>query len=134
MSASNEFQAAIVARLKTFSGLTALIAGRVYDNKPPSPVFPYISLGPADVVPAHSTCIPARDHTRQIDIWARQQGRKVVANDILDQVSLALDGYSTDIGTNALVAIEVVVAHVIDDPDGVTAHAVVHVTARIEER
>lgn len=95
---------------------------------------PYISLGASDVVPADADCITARAETVQLDIWHRDQGRNWPCKQTVDAVRTALHGYAGDLATHALVEMRVVLTRVMDDPDGVTCHGVVQVTALIEER
>ena len=47
-----ELQGAVVARLKAEPAVTAIAAGRVYDQPPllPERVFPYVSFGPSDTL------------------------------------------------------------------------------------
>ena len=132
-SASVELQDLILARLKGWPALTAILGGRVYDGPPSKPTFPYISLGPSDVVPMDADCFHDREETIQIDVWHRDQGRRWQCKATVDAVKDALHEYAGDLATHALVELRVELARVMDDPDGITVHGVVQVTALIEE-
>src|SRR5688500_11924265 len=51
--------------------LELLIAQRVYDFVPTEPEFPYVSLGPDQVVSDDADCITGFEITLQIDAWSR---------------------------------------------------------------
>lgn len=123
-----------MARLKGFGPLAAVIGVRVYDNVPARATYPYVSLGESDIVPADSYLIPARDETCQIDVWSKQHGKKIEAALIVDLVRAAFKDWTTDIGDNALVSVTLGLSRVLRDPDGKTAHGVVQITGRIEEK
>ena len=44
-------QAAVLTRLRADASLTALLAGRIYDEPPASPLYPYVTLGRAETRP-----------------------------------------------------------------------------------
>ena len=67
MSVSAAIQKLIVNRLKAHAGVTALVAGRVYDRAPLDAAFPYISLGPTDAVRVPGDCKTLRDVTVRVD-------------------------------------------------------------------
>ncbi len=75
---SLELQGAIVTRLKASGGVTGIVAQRIYDPVPQAPVFPYISLGPDDLVSDDAECITGFEITVQIDAWSREPGFKQV--------------------------------------------------------
>lgn len=132
-SASIELQTAIYERLTAESGVSAIVAGRVYDNVPEGPTFPYISFGPSDYYPDDADDIDGRVETLQIDCWTRAQGKKRPARELADAVKKALHQFEASFATNALVEIVVTSVRVINDPDPLTAHGIVTVTATIEE-
>jgi hypothetical protein len=44
-------QAAVLTRLRADVSLTALLAGRIYDEPPASPVYPYVTIGRSETRP-----------------------------------------------------------------------------------
>ncbi len=133
MSPSNEFQALIHARLIADPAVAALVGERIYDNVPAGAAHPYISFGPSDFGPVDMDGIQARDETLQIDIWSRQHGRRSEAAAINDAVYRALHNQRGSLAVNAITSLQVALARVVKDPDGITMHGVIQVTARIEE-
>lgn len=133
MSASDDLQGLIFAKLTNSADLGIMCGDRVYDNVPSKPEYPYISFGPSDYRPDDVECISGRVETFQLDCWSRDNGKKREARRLTDAVKSALHNVDGDLGDNALVNMRVVLVRVLDDPDGITAHGVVQVEARIEE-
>lgn len=133
MSASRALQKAVVAALKANATVSGLVGARVYDMQPADAVYPFVSLGPSSFVPSDDECIEARDETLQIDVWSRDNGLMHPCRAITDavfaalhEVTLTLDDPYANVETN------ITLAQVFMDPDGLTAHGVVQVTAMIE--
>lgn len=127
-----ELQGVIVARLKDFPGLTALVANRVYDNVPPNASFPYVSWGPEQSISENADCISGFNISIQIDAWSRAVGLPEVKQ-IAEQVRLALHDYDPELTANALVSLQHNQTRTLRDPDGLTNHAVIEFTAFIEQ-
>lgn len=124
-------QGAVVAALKADAAVTALAGDRVYDRVPgPDTAFPYVSLGPCDVVQNDATCIGGADVTLQIDVWSREPGfreAKALAGAVrtaLHLLETSFDGLSFEIEHRT--------TRHFRDPDGLTSHAAVEVTALID--
>lgn len=132
-SASHELQELIRARLKAVPTVTSIVGARVFDHAPADAAMPFITLGPSDATPVDSDCILAREETLQVDIWHRDQGKLGPCRQTVDAVKAALHGWEGSLATNALVELRVRLVRVLQDPDGITAHGVVLVTATIEE-
>lgn len=132
MSVSAQLQKTIFDALRSDPAVSAQIGARVYDRVPDSPSFPYVSFGPYDFVSDDAECIIAGEHTIQIDVWSRAVGR-VQAKQITDAVRRALHGHEAEMGDYGLVETRADFARVIGDPDGLTSHGIVTVTALIEE-
>ena len=79
------------------------------------------------------TASSAAKITFQLDAWSRTQGKVRICRKIVDAVKDALHGKDLDLADNALVEIRVDFRRVIDDPDGLTKHGLVMVTALVEE-
>lgn len=135
MSASEEIQQLVESTLKDNAGVSAIVGGRIYDGAPPAKnrTYPDITFGPSDYTPDDADCIVGREETLQLDCWTRDHGRKAQCKRLVDAVKSALHEANLSLAVNALVSIRVVLVRVMDDPDGLTAHGVVQVTALIEE-
>lgn len=134
MSASAELQKLIFDTLKADLAVMA-IANGVYDNVPASPYGTknaYVSFGPTDVVDDSADCISSGEHTFQVDCWSKAVGQ-VECKRLVDAVKDALHERNLVLTENALVEIRVDFRRVFKDPDGLTTHGVVTVTAFIEE-
>ena len=121
----------------TLSGTAEIMAqcGGVFDSVPSDPwkgKTAYISFGPSDVVDDGADCIASGIHTFQVDVWSKAVG-KVQARRVVDMVYKALHEQELALSENALAEIRVDFRRVLMDPDGVTSHGVVMVTATIEE-
>lgn len=126
--ASLPLQKAVLTALKS-----ANIAGqRIYDAVPSSPVFPYVSFGPVDVLTEEADEYEGSDATLQIDAWSRATG-SVEVKQLGRAIRGALHGASLPLDENQrLVALTVSSVRYMNDPDGLTSHAIVSVRARTE--
>lgn len=134
MSSAAEFQKLIFDTLKANAAVMAL-ANSVYDSIPTSPFgakTAYISFGPVDTNEDDADCITGVETTLQIDVWSRAPGF-VECKRLTDLVKKALHRKSLELSENALVDVWVPLVRVFRDPDGITSHGVVQVTAMIEE-
>lgn len=134
-SASRDLQVLLYDALRADPGVSALVDG-VYD-KVSANAFgtnkAYISFGPHDVVEDGSDCIESGEHTFQLDCWSRTSGQ-AACRQIVDAVKTALHEREFTLDVNALVELRIGMRRVFLDPDGLTTHGVVMVTAYIEER
>ncbi|MDW9792119.1 DUF3168 domain-containing protein [Sinorhizobium meliloti] len=134
MSASAELQKLLFTTLTGTAGVMAL-AGGVYDRVPADPYktkTAYVSFGPSDVVDDSADCIISGEHTFQLDVWSKAVGQ-VEAKRLVDLIYRTLHEQELQLTENALAEIRVDFRRVFVDPDGLTTHGVVSVTARIEE-
>jgi len=121
---SLELQSAIITKLKADPGVQAVVGQRVYDEVPPEPTFPYISLGDNQVLPDKADCIDGTEIYWQIDGWARdptfpktkQISKAVVA--CLDDQDLVVSNY-------AAIVVEIQTINYLHDPDGITRHVAI---------
>jgi hypothetical protein len=117
-------QKAMVDVLKAVGALPDVVGGRVYDDVAASAAFPYVSLGPAQVLPDKAGCIDGAEVFQQIDVWSRGVGFpecKTIAQAIvakLDDVNLTVDGW-------AVIVLEHQDTRYLRDPDGLTKHAAI---------
>jgi len=134
MSVSVELQTLLAATLKADPSVAALIDG-IYDRVAQGAFGPrnaYISFGPSDGSDNSAECIFGSEHTFQIDVWSRAPGARECRR-IVDAVRRALHERDLSLTQNALVGLYVELWRVFQDPDGLTTHGVVQVTARVEE-
>jgi hypothetical protein len=121
----------------TLTGDTAImaIANDVYDKVPEKPYgskTAYISFGATDQTEDDAECISGQQVTMQIDILSKAAGSLECRN-LTDLVRRKLHRQVLSIDTNALIDVWVGITRVFRDPDGLTTHGVVQVTAMIEE-
>ena len=131
--ASLPLQKAFVAKLKAD---VSMVAGRVYDGIPASATTPYISLGAFQVLPDNGGCLDGAQTIIQVDGWStqangatvevKQLGTAIAAS--LDEAALSLDA------PHVLVDLKVTDTLYMREPDGITTHTVVTVTAHTEPR
>jgi hypothetical protein len=128
IDASYEIQIAVVARLKSFAAVTALIDQRVFDDPPRNAeglvtaTFPYLSFGPTQILPDGWDCQDSSEIFFQLDAWSRKPGFAEVKK-IAGAVRPALHKYDLPLAENALVSLEFVNTRILRDPDGKTSHA-----------
>jgi hypothetical protein len=133
MSQSLALQDGVIALLKADPTLVGLIGGRVYDEPPKNPEFPYIDLGPSDFRPGRADELLFRVDTLQIDVWCETGGKKWPCRQIVDAVYAALDGIRPDLAAPyACTRLDVVLARVSDDPDPAKVHGIIQIEAGIE--
>lgn len=137
-SPSLELQGAIVARLRAFADVSALIGSRVFDTVPRAANgdvtagFPYVSLGPADELTEDADCVRGFDISLQLDCWSRAVGFPEVKA-LSDAVRRALHDHDLPLSANALVYFEHRQTRLLRDPDGLTSHAVMTFQAFVEQ-
>lgn len=133
MSVSIDLQTLIYQRLVADADVHALIDDRIFDRMPSDEDYPCVTFGPSDYSPDDMECISGRYETIQLDCWAVDHGRLRPAKEIADAVKAALHRFEADVGASALVSMVVDAVRVMLDPDGITAHGIVTVTANLEE-
>ena len=104
------------------------LVGRVYDRAAEDTAYPYVTLGPSYWVDDSAECIQARSQTVQVDVW-HSGAAKGALEDLVDDVSAALDGWAVDELT--MHPLRVTLARIMDDPSG-ALHGVVQVEAMVE--
>lgn len=124
---------AIVAAVRADTALGLLLAGnRIYDvNPPPKTPFPYITLGFRQESDDNVFSAPGTIAGQVLDIWTREStaveqvsgAEQLMAiyaalRALLHQRPLSIGGFRSVLGVIALLA-------TMEDPDGLTLHAVV---------
>lgn len=128
MSADLALQAFAVERLR--ADVPAL-DGRVFDRVAPAPAFPYASLGGWQVIQDDADCIAGFEIYFDVHVWSRLPGR-VEAAGIASVVAGVLHRAEADLPDYGLVVMTHRDTRYLDDPDGLTTHAVVTFRALIE--
>lgn len=118
---SLELQAAIVSLLK---GSPPVAGGRIYDQVPTGAVFPYVSLGDAQVLPDKAECIDGVEIFSQVDVWSRAVGYGEVKA-IVKEIMALLDDQSILVSGFSVVVFEHESTRYLRDPDGLTRHAAI---------
>lgn len=117
-----EVQGALVAALKA---APAIAGGRIHDNVPESPVFPYLSIGSEQVIDDGNSCGDGWEVFSDVHVWSRAVGyveAKQIMATAVDKI-MAI----TTIGGFSLIAVGVEDTRVFRDPDGLTSHGVISV-------
>ncbi len=93
----------------------------------------WIAFGPSYFRPEGGDCLTYRVETLQLDVWCEKRGRKWPAKQIVDAVVSVIEAGGLALADPyALARLDVVLARVTDDPDGMTAHGIVQIEAGIE--
>ncbi len=133
MSASAEFQKWLVSHLRTDPGLSAMVAGRVYDEIPHHRPELCLAIGPSDFRPIEEDCVIGREETVQVDVFNRAGGRLVGTRRVVDAIVSALNGVSPVLtAPYAAGEVRIEMARVFRDSDGRSSRGVVQVTCMIE--
>lgn len=101
------------------------LEGRELDKATETTAFPYVTRGPIYGADADVECIEADDWTVQLDLWDRQSNKLKTA-ELAQKVRRALKGWS-DTAAVTMHPLSVGTPRIMDDPDGLTTHAVLMV-------
>lgn len=118
---SVQLQAAIVAALKATGALPDVVEGRVYDEPPTAPTFPYVTLGDCQVLPDKATCYDGTECYPIIDVWSRTTSYGQ-AKTIAAAVLAKLDDQTANLVMTGFTAVvfELHDYRPMRDPDGLT--------------
>lgn len=117
-------QDAVVKRLKADAVVVALVGARIYDEIPAGANFPYVNIRGGQVNGDDIECADISEVYFQIHAWAKPPSAggtvKKIAGAIRDamKATLTLTGFVVEIQ-------EYQQTQWLDDPDGLTRHAVV---------
>jgi Protein of unknown function (DUF3168) len=133
--ASLALQRGIFKTLTTNSEVIELIGNRVYDRVSTGtlPTFPYVRIGNDQTINEDHDCIPeCVEVFSQVDVFSREQG-KTQAKAIAGAVVRALKTNNVQIEpAYALLSIVHEETRYLDDPDGLSTHAVLSFHALID--
>lgn len=124
-----ELQGAIIARLRAFAPLTALVGQKVYDLPPPTAVEPYVAIGEAQALRRDATCVDAQEVYLTLHAWSIYSGGFKEVKEVADAVVSALHNHPLGLSANRLISISHRQTRTFRDPDGVTSHAVIEFVA-----
>lgn len=119
-------QAAFVARIKA---LNTEVGTRVYDNVPRNPAgkvtatFPYVHLGTGSVLTNPADCYDGSDVSLTVHVWSRAVGWPE-AKRITDTIRTGLNNAELTLTGHTLELLELDRVDYLNDPDGLTSHAV----------
>lgn len=109
-----------------YQALAAVMCGRVYDNPPKDPVFPYITIGDDQVLDDSTTCGDGWEVYEDIHIWDRPQKKsKAEVKTLRKSIVAAVMGISSIGDDYELIDISMSSARTIRDPDGLTEHGII---------
>lgn len=100
-----ELRSAMVAQMRAFDGLKALVREHVYDEPTPGPgrvKYPYVSLGPSTHDDDSTDCGVGAAIMVQVDAWSDETGQAVIAK-VANQVRRAFRVADPVLTENALV-------------------------------
>lgn len=129
---SEQLQRAIVGLLQADQDVAQIIYDRVYDTPPTKPVFPYITLGPGQVLPDLADDYDGSNHYVAINVWSQGVGfpecKRIAAavRRVMCTSPLALDGHRL-VGTMTMEF-----CHYLTEKDGITRHAAMSFLAMTE--
>lgn len=127
-----ELQGGVVARLKTFAPLTALVDESVYDRTPDAASAPYVDIGEAYCLRADASCVDAQEVRLTLHAWSTYAGGFKEVKQVADAVVTALHQFPMVLPTNRLISISHRLTRVMRDGDGITSHAVIEFVAFTE--
>ncbi|RUM99034.1 DUF3168 domain-containing protein [Pseudaminobacter arsenicus] len=125
-----ELQAAILSRLKSQAGVTALVGQKIYDTPPVGATMPYISIGPGNYVTEDVDCVYGGEAMIQVDCWSDASVLSEVRL-VAGAVRSALRGWEPSLATNAVVTFDHWRTDYIEDEQ--IRQASIRYTAIIEE-
>lgn len=104
---------------------------RLYDDPPPDPVFPYVTLGRVENRPADASECAAIEHAVTLHVWSRYGGR-AEALEVIGALRAALHDAPLDVAGRKLVFLFAQFADVFRSGDGRTTHGVLRFRALTE--
>lgn len=133
MSAERALMAAIRAAALDHDDVRAVLGdpARLYDDPPPDPVFPYVTLGRMETRAADASDTPALEHAVTLHAWSRYGGR-AEALDVIAALRTALHDADLDLDGRRLVFLFASFSDVFRSGDGRTTHGVLRLRALTE--
>jgi len=126
-------QRGIYAALTNEAAVSSLIGTRIYDRVSPTATFPYIRIGLDQTIAEDQDCAEESVEVfAQVDVFSRAQG-KVEAKNIAGAVVRTLRAENVPIEAGyVLQELHHAETRFLDDPDGLSTHAVLSFRALVE--
>lgn len=105
---------------------------RVYDEPPPDPIFPYVTLGRVESRPADCVMSAAHEYVLTLHVWSRYGGRQE-ALEVVASLRAALHDAPISVPDHELIFLFAAFADVFRSGDGRTTHGVLRLRAMLEE-
>jgi len=132
MSAANALRAAVFSALRDDAALLAALGGaRIHDVPPPTPEFPYVTLGEAQVSDWSTATEEGREHRLTLNVWSRQGGHGE-AHAIAHLVQQALHDAPLELAGHSLINLRFSSADIRREAGGRTYRALVRFRAVTE--
>lgn len=133
MSADIALLAALRAAAMENAAVQALLGdpARIYDDAPPDPVFPYVTIGRVETRADDAVGSDALEHAVTLHAWSRHGGR-AEALDVISALRAALHNAPLDVTGRNLVLLFAQFADVFRSGDGRTTHGVLRLRAVTE--
>lgn len=125
MDVASALQKALFERLTSSQPIAGLVGRRVFDRVPPDAPTPYVTISKALVSDDGAEGVEADEIFQDVHVWSTAEG-SIEAKSIAGAIRRELRDADLDLGeAHDLVEIQFRSLNVLDDPDGVTTHAVV---------
>ncbi len=133
MSTERALLAALRAAAAAAPGVQALLGSpaRLYDERPPDALYPFVTLGRVETQPGDAAGAEALEHVVTLHVWSRYGGR-AEALGIVAALRDALHDQPLSVTGRRLVLLYVTFSDVFRDADGRTTHGVVRLRAITE--
>ncbi len=109
----------------------AEVQDRVYDRVPATAIFPYLEIGEIQTISDGADCLDSTEVFVTLHVWSRAVGQ-VEARRLAAAARTALHGWLPALEGFRVVEHEHRDTRTLDDPDGVTSHAVLSFRALID--
>jgi len=128
MDAISSLRQALYQHLTADAAITSLIAGRVYDEPPRAPTFPFLTLGEVRLSDASTGSGPMSEQALTLHLFS-QQGGLAEAQAVTGALIACLDDVSLTLAGHALVNLRFTLADLRRESDGRSYHAIVRFRA-----
>lgn len=133
IGADLDLQRAIVTKLKPDTDLQALISNpiRLFQDVPPGPTFPYVTLGPSQRLPDLAECIDGAEVFTDLHVYTRAPGYELVKRIGATLIDILHDAVLT-LGEHRCLLINLSSELYFVEPDNLTKHGVLTFRALVE--
>lgn len=128
MSPERAFLSAVRDAALADADVQTVLGARIYDDHPPDPVFPYMTIGRIESRSADSALTQALEHSATLHVWSRNGGR-AEALDAVHALRAALHDQDIAITGRNLVLLLATFVDVFRAGDGRTTHGVLRLRA-----